>query len=223
VVFLIFSWLLLWNVSKSDTAPYKFILWIFPYLAVLIILSFFTHYKPVRILHSILWLPGIALIAAGPFMQILWSFIYTYLMILGGTVILVFLIPKFFFHYSVEFAAGVYVVLTIASILATTFSEKIIKSVHSAQNREYSQFSERVSLKLFGQSNVRFAIFVFYFILLIVFNFSNLNKTPLLKQEHIDTAVLQSFATYVAFDRIISNWNAMKKQVPKATPSPNGA
>lgn len=206
------SWLILLWIDNGQKEPYKIFIWFFPYIALLILLSLFTKYKMVRLLHSILWIPGLILIATGPYIQTIGSLIFTYVMILGGTTILVFILPKEAFNYHIEFAAGIYLVLTISSIASTTFSERLIKSWHKVQNKDYKELGESLSLKLFGQNKIRFIIFIFYFLLLIVFTFSRLNKMPILKQDNIDIAILQSFATYVAFDRLVSNWTTLKNK-----------
>lgn len=204
------SWLLLLWLDNGKKESYKIFIWFFPYITFLTLLSLFTKYKIVRHIHSVLWIPGLILVAVGPYIQTIGSLIFTYIMILGVTTILVFILPKESFNYHIEFAAVIYLVLTISSIAATTFSERLIKSWHNAQNKDYKELSENLSLKLFGQNKIRFIIFIFYFILLILFTFTTLNKIPLFKQDNIDIAVLQSFATYIAFDRLVSNWSTLK-------------
>ena len=205
-------WLILLWLDNGRKEPYKIFILFFPYIASLQLLSLFKKYKIARLLHSVLWIPGLILVSTGPYVQTIGSLVFTYIMILGGTVTLVFILPKETFNYHIEFAAGIYLVLTISSIAATMFSERLIKSWHKAQNKEYKELSESLSLNFFGRSKIRFVIFFFYFILLIMFTFSTLSKMPILKQCNIDVAILQSFATYVAFDRLVSNWSTLKNK-----------
>lgn len=213
IILFLISWLALawFNIRTKDS--YNIIIWLFLYIAILAFLSLFKKYKVVRVFHSMLWIPSLILVITGPFIQTIGSLIFTYIIILGGTSIFVFILPERGFNYYITFEAGIYLVLTISSIIATTFSERLIKSWHYAQNKEYKLFSEKLSLKLFGHNKIRLIIFMFYFILLIVFTFSKLNKISIIKHDNLDIAILQSFATYVAFDRLISNWGKLKNKL----------
>jgi hypothetical protein len=215
IILILITWLISINFSCRNYKIFNILTWLFPYIAILILLSLFKKYKIIRVLYTLLWIPGLILAATGPFIQTIGSLIFTYITILGGTCILVFILPKEVFNYHIVFEAGVYLVLTISSIAATTFSEQLIKNWHNAQNKEYKDFSEKLSLKLFGQNKIRFIIFIFYFILLTIFTFSKLNRISILEQHNLDIAILQSFATYVAFDRVVSNWDKLKNGLSK--------
>src|SRR5690606_22308631 len=58
------------------------------------------------------------------------------------------------------------------------------------------------------ENNIKFVVFLIYFIIILLVNFYNFQDLSYYKTEEIDKAVIQSFVTYIAFDRIISS---MKK------------
>jgi hypothetical protein len=195
----------LWSSRHSIVITVTFCL--LPYIALLTFLSNFTRYTVIRKLLPVLWIPGALMLLTGKPIQIVASLIYTYVMIFGVIFIAVYY-SQFLLHYQLQFSAGVYLILTLTSIAATTWSEWLIKNWHRGQNRSYQDIVKKYSLQLFGHSKVRYLIFVVYFSLIILFTFSSLNKMPLINQPGVDIAILQSFATYVAFDRLATNWRS---------------
>jgi len=63
-----------------------------------------------------------------------------------------------------------------------------------------------------NQEKTRLIIFIIYFVLLLIFNFALLNKIQLAQLEKMDVAIIQSFATFLAFDRVHSNWPTQNKK-----------
>jgi len=92
---------------------------------------------------------------------------------------------------------SVYIVLTSISIIITTFGNRIFKNWNKTKSKPSTNQG-------FGQRVVRFTTFLIYFILLIAFNFTSLNN-GFIMNERIKDAILQSFATYIAYDRIYAN------------------
>ncbi|MDK2773295.1 MAG: hypothetical protein KYX68_13905, partial [Flavobacterium sp.] len=61
---------------------------------------------------------------------------------------------------------------------------------------------------ILSENNIRFMIYFLYFLGLIVINFMSLQGTSYYKDINIDKAVLQSFVTFIAFDRVVANLKA---------------
>lgn len=57
---------------------------------------------------------------------------------------------------------------------------------------------------LLSESNVRFTIYSLYVVMLIIINFLNLEENSLSINNINDKAILQSFVTFIAFDRALS-------------------
>jgi hypothetical protein len=64
---------------------------------------------------------------------------------------------------------------------------------------------EELSNYLLSENNIKFVVFIIYFILIVIVNFYNFQDLSYYKTEKIDKAVIQSFVTYIAIDRIISS------------------
>ncbi len=58
---------------------------------------------------------------------------------------------------------------------------------------------------------VRFSIYFFYFIYIVVFSLSYINNIDMITSEY-DKSILQAFMTFLAFDNIILNCSDVKKQ-----------
>jgi hypothetical protein len=186
--------------------------WLFIYAAIIVFLSFFSKYKAGYVIYAIVSIPATIMMKTAPVVHVLASFAFVYIIVFGMIFILVYSSQNVF-NYQMNFTAGIYLILTLTAIVTTSFADRLIKWWNYAQDKKYKNRVINLSIKLFGQKKVRLFIFLIYFFLLIIFTFSSLNNIILVKIDKIDIAILQSFATYVAFDRIISNWPNIKSEI----------
>ncbi|MEO8236564.1 MAG: hypothetical protein ABI576_00550 [Flavobacterium sp.] len=116
------------------------------------------------------------------------------------------------FFPTISLQLATYIALTLTFISSVLFHRQIIYLVHaisparlktSEKLRPYN--IEELSKYLLSESNIKFVIFSIYLLLLAFINFSNLQNDQYFSSQDVDKAVLQSFATFLAFDRIISN------------------
>ncbi|NEV94168.1 hypothetical protein G3567_08425 [Psychroflexus sp. YR1-1] len=106
----------------------------------------------------------------------------------------------------------VYLIITFSVIIATSLNNQIKYIVYLASPIKIlkSDDSEKFRFKeltdyLLSKTNIRFIIYLSYFIYLITFNIFNLQNITIYETEVIDRAVLQSFITFVAFDSVLRN------------------
>lgn len=199
---------------QKDIKIFLYLKWFFLYAAFLLLLSVLIKYRTIKLLYLVFNIPVRIILITGPIVQILGAFIFTYISIIGILTVFI-LLSQEWFNYKLNFLAGTYLVLTLTSVVATSFGNRMIKSWHYAQDRLYREGVQNFSLLLFGQEKIRYLLFALYFILLIIFTFSNLNRMPIFNKPGVDIAVLQSFATYVAYDRLVTNWSSFLKKSNK--------
>jgi hypothetical protein len=106
----------------------------------------------------------------------------------------------------------VYLILSVSVICSVIFQRQIKFLVHkfsparlktSEKLRPYN--IEELSNYLLSENNIKFVVFVVYFTIIVIVNYFNFKGSSYYNTEKIDKAVLQSFVTYIAFDRIISS------------------
>jgi uncharacterized membrane protein (DUF485 family) len=129
---------------------------------------------------------------------------------MGLSLIVFVLLPAKIMDVVIQKPAMTFIVLTLTSIIMTTFGDNIVRKWHDIQNKDDKEKYYELSLKILDQKKSRYLIFFIYFVLLISFNISSLNDRPILGDADLTTAILQSFATFIAYDRLLTNWNSVK-------------
>ena len=66
-----------------------------------------------------------------------------------------------------------------------------------------------------SKNNVKLIIYFSFFVTLIIFTIIGLQKGSYYKNSNIDTAILQSFVTFIAFERILLNLKRTKFRASK--------
>ena len=110
-----------------------------------------------------------------------------------------------------------YFILTFSVIVGTIFNNQIKHLVYiiSPFRIYYSEKLKKYKFKeltdyLISGNNVRFMIYISYFIYLLLFNIFNLQNQNLYSNAIIDKAVLQSFITFIAFDNVLKNFKNLE-------------
>lgn len=110
-------------------------------------------------------------------------------------------------------SAQVYLGITSFAIIATSCFDYFVKFHQYLNNKDYRQFSQDVALFAMNRKKIKYVIFTIYFIALLVLNVTYFTGKPLFLDSKIATAVLQSFATYLAFERLTTNFHLLKAKV----------
>uniref|UniRef100_UPI00404A9795 hypothetical protein n=1 Tax=Flavobacterium sp. TaxID=239 RepID=UPI00404A9795 len=199
------------NKAESNTEIlFSFIKWLFVYISILMMLSIFNKYKAIKLIQSILWLPIEIILIFAPLFFSLNGIFMAYIIALCLSILLFILIPLYFFELKMQQSAMIYIILTSTSIIISTIGNKIIEFWHYVNNKTEKEKHLKLSLSILNQKKSRYLIFIIYFVLLIIFNFASFNNTPVFNNEKLTATILQSFATFIAFDRLYTNWNSLK-------------
>jgi hypothetical protein len=109
-------------------------------------------------------------------------------------------------------ALKIFIVLTTAVIICVVGQKQVNyfvqkfppQSIRNSRKLQPYKIDE-LSNYLLAESNVRFLVFFIYFFLLVMINAFNLKGMGIYDSVTVDDAVLQSFATFLAFDRIVAS------------------
>ena len=122
-------------------------------------------------------------------------------------------IPEVIFNIDLTDATKIYLIVTLGTIIIILFSDKIIQKVNSIQegDKPHRQESQLEFSRLFVNNGIaKFSIYAFYFIIIVVSSVVTLNRISTFLEKDMMLAIVQSFATYIAFERITNNLMLIK-------------
>jgi hypothetical protein len=178
---------------KHQIFKYLFKIWIFPILAVV----------------------GLIRLSV-PFFVIQVHLMY-YVIIAVSIPVAFYFIDKLYDITSISNGLYTYIILTFSVIVGTIFNKQIkhLAYIFSPFRIYYSEKLKKYKFKeltdyLISENNVRFMIYISYFIYLLLFNIFNLQNQNFYSNPVIDKAVLQSFITFIAFDSVLRNFKTLE-------------
>ncbi len=168
------------------------------YICLLLMLAPIQHLKLLRPVYQLLWVPAFVVLIAAPIFFPVVTWLLSQTLIVGSAFILIELILNFFGHGS-NLNLLLYLGLTLSAILLTTIGNKVYRIYpFNRFNKEYIE----VGMKLHSQKRTKIYIYAMYFVILITSMISKLTDKSLFPNEGLSEIYIQSFASYLAFDRI---------------------
>ncbi len=197
-IFLVYSILTLWigsYIKESTNKILKILVIIisFPFLVVFLILKF-SH----------------------PFIAVILNLIYYlfFSLIIPASAIL---ILKKLELVNISYEIGVFIVLTISTIVSVSMNKYLMKFInkYSPAIKKDSKSEDNIEIiklveYLFTPNNVRFTIYLLYFVYLIILSIKYLENESLFKTASTDMAILQAFLVFLAYDSIRINSRDIK-------------
>lgn len=185
--------------------------YIITYMGIVFITIAMPDHKYLNWLKTLILIPAGIIGIIGPLAKILFEFIFAYFLPLGLIAIFYKFVPKYFFGIDVNYAAKVYLTLTTASIFITFWSEKLMiwcrRTMNGDNPEELLDLYKDLGHHLINRQRTRYLIFLAFFCYILVYSTASLNNIELFTVENTNVAVMQTFGTYIAFDRLISNKN----------------
>jgi hypothetical protein len=178
---------------------------------IIIALQDYPNWKFLNIIKIVILIPVYVLGIIGPLMKVLALLMFTYL--LPSMIITIFLkfIPKNVFNIDLSYSANAYLALTFSLIFVTIFCEKFIiffnKIINNDNPEELVDNYSNLTLHLINKARTKYLIFFSFFCYIIIYSVSSLNNTEIFEMKNTNVAIMQTFGTYIAFDRLISNKN----------------
>lgn len=129
------------------------------------------------------------------------------------------IIPIAFFFFdqmsdlvNLNLPTHIYIMVTFSVVFATlgnTQLKKIIYTVTPFGLTRFQRFN-KIDFKeltdyLLSESNIKFIIYTIYFLYLLVINLFNFQQHSFYNDPETDKAVLQSFITFIALERLVTN------------------
>lgn len=192
----------------NDDGFFRYIL---TYLGVLSITLTLPDWKIFKIIKIIISIPAGIFFYIGPLLKVFFVFTYAYLLPFGLFSFFYKYVPIYILNFNLSYASKVYLVLTSTTIFVTLFSEKIMiwtnKIINENNPDELVSLYHSLGTHLINKHRTRYIIFFSFFIYLIIYSLTSLNQNDLFNIENTNVAIMQTFGTYIAFDRLISNRN----------------
>ena len=120
-------------------------------------------------------------------------------------------VDQVFHILTLNFETWVYIMNTCGVVIAFIFHKQIKFILYklfpftSKKSKTLKKYNlEELNNYVISESNIRFVIFSFYFVYLIIINFMSLENNSFYDNPAVDKAILQSFVTFIAFDRVLS-------------------
>jgi len=186
-------------------------LYIITYMGIVFIIITLPDNKYFNWFKAIVLIPAGIIGVIGPLLKILFEFIFAYFLPLGFIAMFFKYVPEQLLNINIAFAAKVYLTLTTTSIFITLCSEKLMiwcrKTMNSDNPRELLHLYNDLGNLLINKQRTRYTIFFSFFCYLLLYSIASLNNIELFTVKNTNVAIMQTFATYVAFDRLLSNKN----------------
>ena len=206
---ILIGWVLIFFLFKPVTYLHSSIRFVLLYVLSLLLLNTFKSNKIARALLKILWIPGILIITFYPFLLAVLSVVFSFGIVYLITVIIFEVLPVDLFHYHFTKALNIYLEISISALVVAYFYDKVLSIWDYVFIRRDEH--KKLSYKIMNQSRAKFSIYFLYFTALLILNITRLNGQPVFPYI-LEKAILESFGTFLAFERIISNWKMFMEE-----------
>ncbi len=116
-------------------------------------------------------------------------------------------LPELIFTTKLGVPASTYILLSASSIILTTWGGRISRYIRHLFIDGQQKTQE---VKIVDQRKIRFLLIFIYFIAIIIFTLASLLSYPIFDIEKMDYSIIQSFATYISYDRLVRNYPTIK-------------
>jgi hypothetical protein len=167
----------------------------------------FARWRWLRIPILILLLPFHLLILTVELLTPITNWIITIIVVSGTIVFITSHLPDIIgFEFTPSIKA--YIGITTTSIVLCLYGNKLYEFWLKISDEKKKYL--KVGLRIHNEKRTRFLIFVLYFVMIVVSTLFNLYDRQIFKIDRLDYTILQSFATFIAFDRIITTYSSTK-------------
>jgi hypothetical protein len=199
-------------ISKFEIIIFiRFIEYMMGYSSIRNFSKIFADWKHYNLLHKIVEFPNVIYpLVVKPYLKMFTGLLFFLCVFFGGIYFLIKNIPNYI-GINLQFATKAYFALCFSSILLRSFGNKIISSLVK-MNYKVDNENEHIelTLSLFNEERIRYAIYFLFLIILMFFSFLSFEEKNIFSYEKIPSAILTSFATFIAFDRLFNNWSLIK-------------
>ncbi|MDB5228286.1 MAG: hypothetical protein JWN78_2479 [Bacteroidota bacterium] len=113
---------------------------------------------------------------------------------------------NFFHWFTLTNATSTYILISSGCIIAIVLHEQLSKVILYLTSKIQNETYKDIIDYLISEKNIKFVIYLAYLIFLAVYNVNNLEGSSFYNSPELDKAVLQSFITFLAFERVLINF-----------------
>lgn len=171
----------------------------------------FKQWKYYDILYKIVEFPNAVYpLVVKPYMKMYLGLTLFLAVFFGGMYYAFKYVPEFF-GYDLNYNTKAYLCITTSVILLRTFGNWLIKSLVK-WNFKIDNQKEHIELTLFliNEDRIRYFIYILFFIALAIFSFFSLEGIEIFSHLKLPMAILNSFATFIAYDRLFNSRTLIK-------------
>lgn len=195
-----------------------FIITLFAYFALYIIFSVVNSkldnkvFKAIATIWGFPFAVGIAIITVLIPALMMQAYLVLYLIFAIISPLIIYRLNEKFYLTNFSIETWIYLIITIGVITATIFNKQIQYLIFriipfTALKKEREERSKIIDLcnYIVSVPNIKLIIYSLYFIALLIFNFFTFEDSSFFDTKNIDKAILQSFITFLAFERMFTN------------------
>ena len=216
VLLLLLCWLLnyiYFKYSRQDDLFFIFRLlqWFFVKNAIKHFSKCFYNWKHYNTLHKVVEFPdAIYPLVIKPYIKMYLSLILYVMVFYGGIYYVLKFVPEIFV-YDLKYSTKAYLFITTCAVLTRTLGDWSIK-VLVKWNYKDDNMKEHIdlTLSLFNENRIRFLLYAVYFISLPILSVLSSEEIQVFSYDHLSSAILSSFATFIAYERLFSNYSLIK-------------
>lgn len=205
--------------SYSGITSENFYFLMFLYLGVFIFAGTFPQNRILNIVKTIIYIPFFLLMLIKPFAGFFFALIVGLYVPLAIISLMFIHLPENLFQIDLLSSTKVYLILTIWTIVISTYGEYFMKQAILIQEYDKSEEKQTVQIdfnkSLINNRVVKYLLFFTYFVILIVFSIIELNHYDVFGNDDLYLAINLSFVSFLAFDRLIVNKNLINLTTKK--------
>lgn len=200
-----------WASNNGTLFIIRFIQYLLIYNSIRALSRCFKRWKYYETLNKIVEFPNVLYpLVVKPYLKMYLGLMLFLGVYLGG-MYYVFKYGPEFFGYDLNYNTKAYLCITTTVILLRTFGNWLIKSIVK-WNYKIDNQVEHIELTLFlvNEERIRYFIYFLFFISLAVLSYFSLEEIKVFSHLKLPMAILNSFATFIAYDRLFNSRNLIK-------------
>jgi len=214
IIWILLAWLISNSIDINGKSGLVAILGFVIYIIFFIVISAISKKHPTKIfivIQMVLFVPLIILKFMRPYMAIL---LHSILYVFFSTILPCFFIilTDYFKVIDVSYENKIFLIFAFGSIISVQFNKFLIKLIFNIslaikKNSKNIDNLEIIRLTnyLFKPNNIRFFIYLMYLVFMLIYSIKYLDNKSLFDLKSVDTAIMQAFLVFLAFDSLRIN------------------
>jgi hypothetical protein len=204
------EWLVIPDLDKDILPPTRFLQYFLLYNSIRQFSRVFKYWSYYSILYKMVEFPRMVWpIVIKPYTKMFLG-LMMFVCLFGGIYILVREFPKMI-GIQLTYSTKAYIFICSSTLLLRSFGNILISLiVRWGYKQENKREHINLTLGLINEERIRYLIYLLFFIALLILPFYTFQGQKFSYNRNLPGAILSSFATYIAFDRLFNNWSLIK-------------